>query len=307
MIAAVIVLSKLKAGEPVKYIKAEKLNEWGIAGEKKGQLSSPRGIAFSPDGQFIYVCSLNSAMINKFKLDGSFVYAWGGKGKEKGQFNEPSGMCSDKDGNIYVADAWNGRIQKFDAKGNYLLEIGGTKAGFYSPRNVAVDAGGMVIVADTGTSRLHKFDAEGNRIGNPVGGQGRSIGKFNEVFGVAFDSKGKVYVADPGNRRIQVFSAGLQPLSQKNVKAWSQALPLWPMLAMDSRDYLYVVSNGTQEIVVYDTKQKELKYVGTIRNDTKDKPLFANPLGIAIDKSDNIYVTELSRNKVITLKPVFEQ
>jgi sugar lactone lactonase YvrE len=307
VIGLVVIFSRLKAGEPVKYIKADKTGEWGVAGEKIGQLSSPRGIALSPDGKFVYVCSLNSSTIGKFKPDGEFVSGWGGKGKTNGLFNEPSGMSTDKDGNVFVADAWNGRIQKFDPKGKFLLEIGGTKAGFYSPRNVGVNKYGIVVVADTGTSRLHRFDVDGNRIGNPIGGQGRALGKFNEVFGIAFDSKGRIYAADTGNRRVQVFSADLQPIGQIHVKGWDQAFPLWPMLAVDSRDYLYVVSNGTQEIIVYDTKQKNFKYVGTIKTDMRDKLLFTNPLSIAIDPSDTVYVTELSRNKVITIRPEFGQ
>ncbi len=305
-IGVVIGVTKLKAGAPVKPLKAEKISEWGTVGEKKGQLSSPRGISISPDGKFLYVSVLNSSYINKFKTDGEFVLAWGGKGKKPGEFNEPSGVATDGEGNVYVADAWNGRIQKFNSNGSYIFEIGGVKAGFYSPRNVAVNKYGIVIVADTGTSRLHRFDSEGNRVGNPAGGAGRGTGKFSEVFGIASDSKGRIFAADAGNRRINIFSSDLQPVGQIKVKAWDQAFPLWPMIAIDSRDYLYVVSGGTQEVVVYNTKDKNNKPVGVIKNDMKDKPLFGNPLGITIDQADNVYVTDISKNKVIAFRPVFE-
>ena len=117
------------------------------------------------------------------------------KGEKKGQFKEPSGVAVDKDNNLYVADAWNGRIQKFDSKGRFVLEVGGEKAGFYSPRNVAVNDYGMVHVADTGTSRIHRFDTDGNRIGKPFGERGKALGNFQEVFGLAFDRKKRVYVA----------------------------------------------------------------------------------------------------------------
>lgn len=307
IIALVIVVSKIKGGPAVKYIKADKLSEFGETGDKKGQLNSPRGVAVSPDDQFIYVSILNNSAVYKFKQDGTFVSGTAGKGAKPGQFNEPSGIAVDKDGSLYVADAWNGRIQKFDNKGVFKLEIGGVKGGFYSPRNVSVNKYGVVFVADTGTSRIHRFDTEGLRMGNPVGGAGKSLGKFSEVFGIAFDSKGRVYAADAGGRRIEVFSSDLMPQAQIKVKVWDNNSPLWPMLAMDSKDRLYAVSSGTAEIVVFDTTGKKIKQIGIIKNDMKDKPLFSNPLGIAIDSQDNLYITEITRNKVMKIKPVFEQ
>ena len=307
IIGAVVLISKFNGGPAVKYIKSDKLAEWGDTGDKKGQMNSPRGVAVSPDGQFVYVSVLNNSAVYKYKQDGTFVSGSAGKGNKPGEFNEPSGISTDKDGNLYVADAWNGRIQKFDSKGKFLLEIGGVKGGFYSPRNVSVNKYGVVFVGDTGTSRIHRFDSEGNRMGNPVGGAGTSLGKFGEVFGIAFDSKGRVYAADAGNRRIEVFSSDLVPQSQVKVKAWKTSFPLWPMLAVDSRDRLYAVSSGTQEIIVFDTTGKKLKQIGVIKNDMREKPLFSNPLGIAIDQQDNLYITEITRNKVLKIKPLFEQ
>jgi len=301
-IGAVIFISKAKSGAPVKYLKAQKLAEWGSAGSKPGQLDSPRGVAVSDDGK-VYVSDLNNSRVNVYTGSGKFIKSWGKKGDKKGQFNEPSGISIGPKGNVFVADSWNGRIQKFDSNGKYLLQIGGAKAGFYSPRNAAVNKYGVLYVADTGTSRIHRFDTEGHRLGNPVGGAGKSLDKFNEVFGIAFDSKGRVYVADVGNRRVVVLSSDLRPEAQIKIKPWSDAFPLWPMLAVDTKDLLYVVSSGTQEICLYDTKDKKFKYAGTIKNDVKGKPLFANPLGLDVDNMDNVYVTELSRNKVLKIKP----
>jgi DNA-binding beta-propeller fold protein YncE len=312
IIALVIIVSKVKSGPAVKFIKSQVLAEWGVSGDKKGELDSPRGIALSPDGLDVYVTILNTNSVAKFKLpanpadDWTFLTEWGGKGSKDGQFNEPSGISTDKDGNVYVADAWNGRIQKFSDTGKFILEIGGQKAGFYSPRNVMVNKFGIVYVADTGTSRIHRFDTDGNRVDNPAGGSGKAPGKFMEDFGIALDSKGRIYVADAGNRRIQVFSPDLVPQAQIKVKAWDANLPLWPMLAIDSQDRLYAVSSGTQEIIVFDTKDKNFKYIGTIKSDMRDKPMFTNPLGVAVDAQDDLFITEISRNRVMKIKPVFE-
>ncbi len=305
VVAAVIMIGFFKRGEPVKYIKADKLAEFGGHGEKKGSLNSPRGIAVAPDNTLL-VASLNNNRIDRFKLNGEYVASYGEKGDKKGQFKEPSGVSVDRDGNFYVADAWNGRIQKFDKDGKFLLEVGGEKAGFYSPRNVAINQYGVMFVADTGTSRIHRFDVDGNRIGKPFGARGKSLGNFQEVFGIAFDSQNRVYVGDPGNRRIDILSSDLNPIGQIEVKAWQEAAPMWPHVAVDSQDRLYAVSSGTKEIWVYNTKHPKFKYIGTIKTGRDNRPLFADPLGIAIDKEDNIYISEVNKGTIVKIKPLYE-
>jgi sugar lactone lactonase YvrE len=306
IIIGFIAISKFKKGDIIKYIPAEVLATIGKSGEKVGDIGSPRGIAVSSDG-FIYVADLKNNKILKFKTNGEFIKEWGKYGNKKGEFKEPSGVAVDKENFIYVSDAWNGRIQKFNPNGDYILEFGGEKCGFYSPRNVAVNKYGILFVADTGTSRIHRFDTEGNRIGNPVGGKGVAINNFDEVFGICFDSTGRIYAGDPGNRRIVVLSSDLKPLAQIKIKPWLENKSSWPMVAIDSRDYLYVVSTNTQDIYIYDTKNPKFKYIGTIKNDNSNKPLFASPLGIAIDSNDIIYVSDSGKNQVIKLQPIFSR
>lgn len=304
LIAAVVVVSKIKRGTPIKLIKAEVLADFDGVESKFGKLNSPRGLAISGDN-YLYVADLNNHRICKFSLDGKMVNTFGKKGNKPGKFNEPSGVAVDNQNNVYVADAWNGRIQKFSSDGKYIMEIGGPKAGFYSPRNVAVSKYGILFVADTGTSRVHRFDLEGNRIGKPAGGVGKALDKFLEVFSIAFDSKNNIYVSDVGNRRIVVLTSDLNPMHFIKVGVWNENPPLWPMIAIDSNDLLYASSSGSKEIIVFDLKTKKPKYMGSIKIDVKDKPIFSDPLGIAIDKENNIYVSEVARSKVLKIKPIF--
>jgi sugar lactone lactonase YvrE len=306
VILAVVVVSKVKRGAPIKILKAQVVAEFGTTGAKEGMFDSPRGMAVNTNG-VLYVADLNNNRINMFTKDGKSLGSFGKKGAKKGEFKEPSGVAVDQNDNVYVADAWNGRIQKFDSKGKYIMEIGGTKGNFYSPRNCGVSKYGILYVADTGTSRVHRFDTEGNRLGNPAGGQGKALDKFNEVFSVAFDSKGRVFISDAGNRRVVVMTSDLRPIGQIRVKSWEEAFPLWPMLAVDSNDLLYAVGSGSKDITVFDTKDKKFKYIGVIRTDMKDRPIFSDPVGIAIDKDNSVYVSEVSRNKVLKIQPVFDQ
>jgi len=54
-------------------------------------------------------------------------------------FNEPEGIAVDSSGNVFVADSWNHRIQKFDAYGNLITKLGSECTGygeFYHPEGI---------------------------------------------------------------------------------------------------------------------------------------------------------------------------
>jgi hypothetical protein len=66
----------------------------------------------------------------------------------------------DGSGNVYVADGYNDRIQKFTADGTYLTQWGSrgnTDGQFDWPSGIEVDGSGNVFVADYGNHRIQKF------------------------------------------------------------------------------------------------------------------------------------------------------
>jgi sugar lactone lactonase YvrE len=79
-------------------------------------------------------------------------------------FNYPSDIAVDKNGNIYILDAGNARIQKFDPDGKYLATIGRKGQGpgeFIMPSKLDIDRDGNLVVDDTAQSRLHVIIGEG--------------------------------------------------------------------------------------------------------------------------------------------------
>jgi DNA-binding beta-propeller fold protein YncE len=69
-------------------------------------------------------------------------------------------LAVDGAGNVYVQDAFNHRIVKFDPAGIYLGEFGGrgTRPGqFNQVGQVALDGQGNIYVADQFNNRVQKF------------------------------------------------------------------------------------------------------------------------------------------------------
>jgi DNA-binding beta-propeller fold protein YncE len=141
----------------------------------------------------------------------------GSLGTGAGNLDRPRDVAVGLNGDLYVADTYNHRIQKFDAAGNFVLSWGSFGGGegvtpgpgqFNEPWGVAVGPDGSVYVADTWNHRVQKFDSNGGYI-TAWGffGQAETADAFWGPRDLAVDAEGRVYVADTGNKRIAVFDA----------------------------------------------------------------------------------------------------
>ncbi len=71
-------------------------------------------------------------------------------------------IASDSAGNIYLPNAPNNEVQKFDPEGNVLQTITGSGGeALKEPTGIAVDKAGSVYVADNGNGRVEEFSSSG--------------------------------------------------------------------------------------------------------------------------------------------------
>ena len=63
--------------------------------------------------QSIWVGDAPTSRLLKFDLNGNHLYSWGAPGPEAGRLNCSHGISTDQDGNLYLADCYAGRVQKF--------------------------------------------------------------------------------------------------------------------------------------------------------------------------------------------------
>ena len=86
------------------------------------------------------------------------TWVWRGSGDSRLAF--ASGIAVDGAGNVYVADTGNARVQKFDARGQYLGSWGskGNGAGQFDGLGaIAVDSAGTVHTTEFGNGRVQVF------------------------------------------------------------------------------------------------------------------------------------------------------
>jgi DNA-binding beta-propeller fold protein YncE len=144
-----------------------------------------------------------NSLVAKFDRDGNFIKTFGGTGKGPGQFDLPHSIVFDAEGFIYIADRNNGRIQVFDADGNYIRESQhpGTPCGLF------MDADRQHIwLAHGHTGEIMKLDLAGNVVGRIEGaGAGKTLGKYGEAHYIALSPRGEIFVADTLNWRVQKY------------------------------------------------------------------------------------------------------
>jgi DNA-binding beta-propeller fold protein YncE len=184
----------------------------GSSGGGRGAVDGPRGIA--TDGAGVWVSDTGNERIQRFDASGNFVLMWGkdvnqdlaGTGFEQcgvsstckagdsgglgGELSITQGLAADDAGFVYVSEAGNNRIQKFDGTngawaGAWGKNVDGTAPGtgyeictfanqckmadsstglggeLAGPNGMAADSAGHVYVAEFG-GRVDRFDTSGN-------------------------------------------------------------------------------------------------------------------------------------------------
>lgn len=66
--------------------------------------------------QMLWVSDGGTNRVLKYDLKGNFLYGWGQPGPYPGQFGGPHALTVDQDGNLYIAEVFSGRVQKFRPK-----------------------------------------------------------------------------------------------------------------------------------------------------------------------------------------------
>jgi sugar lactone lactonase YvrE len=235
-----------------------------------------------------------------------FQVTWGSLGSGNGQFQSPADVATDAAGHVYVADAGNHRIQKFDSSGTFLLTWGSTGSGagqFQSPTSVATDAAGDVYVVDNGNSRVQKFTATGTFL-LAWGTSGSGPGEFNNPSDVAAGPGGVVYVVEQSNHRVQKFDASGNFLATWGTFGTANGQFRNPMgIGVDqSTGHVYVVDSQNTRIQKFSPDGTFVLAWGSRGSGDGQFGLVPDN-GIAVDASGNVYVGDTANDRVQKFSP----
>lgn len=156
----------------------------------------------------IFVADTGNDRILKLDFNGTLLQTFSHQPDgAAGGFISPRGVDSDATGNLWVADTWNNRIQKYDAAKNQWQAFGkkGDAVGEYlNPQDVAIATNGNVAVADTGNERVQVVTPNGEVV-LLISATTLKLAPFSFVpRSVAFDSKDQLFVVDEFSARVWV-------------------------------------------------------------------------------------------------------
>ncbi|MET0305943.1 MAG: hypothetical protein ABW196_06915 [Solirubrobacterales bacterium] len=240
-------------------------------GEAAGQCGDARDAASDRATGRLYVADEENRRVNVFEADGTFAMAfgWGVKdgsaelqkcttatgclkglsGSGAGQFGGELKIAVDNDlaspsqHDVYIAQASQDRVQKFDSDGNFLLAFGSDGGGlgqFEQIRGIGVSSGGLVYLADqksegtcpSGFPKSQKRVQVFGELGSPIEAILPGGIPCGSLTAIAADSTGRFYllVEGEGIRKYDT-SANLLCEVDKGVETTA--------LAVDDEDHLF--------------------------------------------------------------------
>jgi len=199
----------------------------------------------------------------------------------KAMLNQPTDVCTDTAGNLYIADQYNNRVRKVDAKTGIITTVAGVGTagytgdsalavfvGLYWPIAVAVDASNNLYISDCLNSRIRKVNLStgyivtiaGDSSTGYSGDNGLAINaKLSYPAGIAVDGSGNVYICDFGNAVIRKITAatgiittiagnGLSGYSGDGGPAINAKLLAPSGIAVDASGNLFIADEGNNRI-----------------------------------------------------------
>jgi NHL repeat len=176
---------------------------------------------------------------------------------------EGIGVATNSKGHIFVYTRSQAtRLFEFDAKGNYLREIGEGLYGFAFAHAVRVDAQDNIWAVDEGTNMVIKFNPEGRVVmvlgRRPEPGEAAPAAPepytFNRPTDVAWDAAGDIFVADGyGNSRVVKYDKNGRFIASVGSKGSAPGqLNLPHTIATDAKGNVYVGDRSNSRIQVFD-------------------------------------------------------
>jgi sugar lactone lactonase YvrE len=297
-------------------------------------LNAPYGVTVDSAGD-LFIADLQNQRVRKVDatgvistVAGTGVAGFGGDGglATAANLNYPQDVAFDTAGNLYINDAFNGRIRKIDPSGiittvagngqHYFSGDGGpaTAASFDFAYAIALDSLGRLYIAEPNSSRVRMVDSTGTIttvVGTGVKGAGGDGGPAAAAtlagpYALTFDAVGNMYIGDVFYIR-KVDSAGfistiagdgLAGFSGDGGPAIAAGLIAEGGIAVDGSGNIYFADYNNERIRTIDASGTINTIAGsgfsTFGGDGGPAALSSlnSPSGVAADKNGNLYIAD---------------
>ena len=252
------------------------------------KFNGPRGVAAGPNDEVVIVDRNNKEGII-FDKDLKLIRTFG-KGSGDSKLNGPIGVAVGHNV-IVVSEYYDHVVKKFSLQGDYLSKFGSRGSGdgqFNNPQGLCFNSKRLLYVVDNSNYRVQVF-GENNMFLLVFGSEGHNPGQFQNPCYIAVDSSDQVYVNDySDNGGISVFSENGHFIKRINCNN-----PYVICIAPD--DHIITEVDNNNRITVFSPTHECIAKFGMCG---KEKGQFNHILGMAINNSGTIYVTEWDNERL---------
>ncbi|MEK7477133.1 MAG: S8 family serine peptidase [Candidatus Coatesbacteria bacterium] len=212
------------------------------------------------------------------------------------EHRHPEGISTDAADFVYVVDSLRRRIERFDAQGRLLWELGKPDAsgkdpaGLKAPVAAVVGPDGSLYVADKLRKQVVVYDEDGG-FRYAFGGNGDAPGRFREPSGITLDATGRLWVADRLTGKLQLFTRDgtyLATVAGTGAAPLKEPAHLWA----EPSGTVWVADAGNDRACAFDQEGRLIRTVGAAGE-------LARPSGVAVDASGRrLFVGDTGHDRI---------
>jgi tripartite motif-containing protein 71 len=254
-------------------------NVIGKSGSGAGQYLNPEDVGVDTKGN-IYVLDSGTNRILVFD-DTLFSHQFGGFGTGTGRLGNPTSFAVSPN-YIYVYDAGEGRISKYNLNGDFIGTI--FENNNLGRCEIDIDDYGYIYLCSGDGNKIVKISNSGEEILS-FGSFGWGEGFLDNPGGIAVTTSGDVYVSDTDNSRVEVFNS--QGQFRKEIGKGILKKPIG--LELDGWNNLFVCDSEEKKIFVFGIE-------GGLKEEIKES--VGEPYNIAVSGNEKLYVADKKERRV---------